>query len=103
MRTTIWLGVALIIIVACRKARPEPVAAPHPSMLYKELSDSSIIFGRTASFDLDANGDKDVLFSTQLVGDPIAQKDKKQWMVTTSFYANLPVNSTEHIPILQYL
>jgi hypothetical protein len=38
-----------------------------------------------------------------LVGDPIEQKDKKQWLVTSSFEANLPVNSTEQIPVLRHL
>ena len=103
MKKTIWPGLILMMAVACRKPPPEPPVQPHPSMLVKDLADSSLAFGRIASFDLDDNGEKDVLFSTQLVGDPVEQKDKKQWMVTTSFNANLPINSTEHIPVLRYL
>jgi hypothetical protein len=103
MKKTIWLGFILMMAVACKKPLPEPPVQPHPSMLIKDLADSSVAFGRFASFDLDDNGEKDVLFSTQLVGDPVEQKDKNQWMVTTSFNANLPVNSTERIPVLRYL
>src|SRR5678816_1449643 len=103
MNKTIWMALVFTIAMACNKPHPEPIVETHPAMLYKDLRDSSIAFGRIASFDLDNNGEKDVLFSTQLVGDPVEQKDKQQWMVTTSFNANLPVNSTEHIPVLHYL
>lgn len=103
MKITNWFGLVLMMAVACKKSPPEPPVQPHPSMFVKDLSDSSLVFGKIASFDLDDNGEKDVLFSTQLVGDPVEQKDKKQWRVTTSFNANLPVNSTEHIPVLRYL
>lgn len=103
MKKAIWGALVFTIAVACNKSRPELIVEPHPSMLYKDLADSSIAFGRIASLDVDNNGEKDVLFSTQLVGDPVEQKDKQQWLVTSSFNANLPVNSTEHIPVLHYL
>jgi hypothetical protein len=103
MKKTIWLGFVLITAVACKKPRPEPPVQPPPSMLVKDLADSSLAFGKHASFDLDDNGAKDVLFSTQTVGDPIEQKDKEQWMITVSFETSLPVNSTEHLPVLRYL
>ena len=103
MNKSICLGLAVITLVACKKNCPEPVDEVHPPMLYKNFEDSSIAFRKIAFLDLDNNGEKDVLFSTQLVGDPIEQKDKEQWMVTTSFNANLPVNATENIPVLHYL
>jgi len=103
MKKTIWLGFLLVMAAACKKPRPEPPVQSPPSMLVKDFADSSLAFGKRASFDLDDNGEKDVLFSTQLVGDPIEQKDKKQWLVTSSFEANLPVNSTEQIPVLRHL
>jgi hypothetical protein len=107
MKKAIWPGLVLIMAIACKKPRPEPPVQPPvqpaPSMLVKDLADSSLAFGKGASFDLDGNGEKDVLFSTQLVGDPVEQKDKKQWLVSTSFHASLPVNSIEQIPVLNYL
>jgi hypothetical protein len=103
MKKTISLCLVLMLAVACKKTGVEPDVAPYPSLIVKDLSDTSIAFGRIAYLDLDDNGEKDVLFSTQLVGDPIEQKDKKQWFVTSSFNANLPVNGTEHIPVLRYL
>ncbi|MGN6165332.1 MAG: hypothetical protein ACTHOF_12400 [Flavisolibacter sp.] len=103
MSKAIWMALAFAAIVGCKKDHPQPINEHHPSMVYKNFADSSIAFGKGASFDLDDNGEKDILFSTQLVGDPIEQKDKEQWMVTTSFNANLPVNNTENIPVLGYL
>ena len=106
MNKQIWLGIILMLALACKKTAPEPTDPPvptDPSMLVTDLGDRSIAFGKSASFDLDNNGAKDVLFSTMLVGDPIEQKDKKQWLVTSSFEANLPVNSTEHLPVLRLL
>jgi hypothetical protein len=101
MKEKIW-PILLLVAIGCKKTSPEVVVDAPVAMLYKDLADSSVVFGRTAFFDLDGNGEKDVLFSTQLVGDPIEQKDKKQWMVTTTFNASLPVNSTENIPVLGY-
>jgi hypothetical protein len=102
MQKMILPTLVLAMTIACKKPRPEPVVEPHPLMLYKDLADSSIAFGKYASFDLDNNDAKDVLFTTELVGDPVDQKDKKQWLVTTSFLTSLPVNSAENIPVLRY-
>ena len=103
MKIAIWMSFVLMMAAACKKPHPQPPVQPHPSMLVKDLADTSLAFGKFASFDLDDNGEKDIFFSTQLVGDPVEQKDKKQWMVTSSFNANLPVNSNERIPVLHYL
>ena len=103
MIKAVWPGLLMVLAVACQKPCPESPVYQHPAMLVKDLSDSSIAFGKIASLDLDDNGEKDVLFSTQLVGDPVEQKDKKQWMVSTSFNVNLPVNATEQIPVLHHL
>ena len=103
MKRTLWLGLISMMAVACRKPPPEPPIQRHPSMVVKDLADSSVALGRYAHFDLDNNGQKDVLFSTQSVGYDNGSIVKQQWTVNTSFYANLPVNSTEQIPVLQYL
>jgi len=41
-------------------------------------------------------------FYTLLVGDPIFQVDKLQFLVETNIGTNLPVNNREEIPVLQY-
>ena len=87
-------------LLACKKNLVEQTPVAHPKMAYSNLSDSAVVFGRSASFDLDGNGEKDIYFGTLLVGDPVSQQDKKQWLVTSSFNANLPVNTSENIPML---
>ncbi len=85
---------------ACKKKPVEAPAQNPLAMIFTNLKDSAIAFGRVASFDLDTNGQKDVLFSTLLVGDGINQQDKRQWYVSSSFETNLPVNEQESIPVL---
>jgi hypothetical protein len=100
-----WIAVvfSLFIITACSKpvAPVPPVEETHPQMSYIDLADTAIVFGRGASFDLDVNGEKDIYFITQLVGDPINQQDKRQWLASGSFNSNFAVNATESIPVMQ--
>ena len=92
----------LVIITGCGKTvQPTPPQEIHPQMSYIDLADTAIVFGRKASFDLDVNGEKDVYFSTQLVGDPIYQQDKRQWLLSGSLNTVFPVNTIESIPVLQ--
>jgi len=94
------LGLVLLIFLsACTKTpvKPEPVA---PKMTYLNFSDSAVFFDRSASFDLDGNGEKDIRFSTLLSADPLSQQDKRQWLAICSFNTSLPVNTNENIPVL---
>jgi hypothetical protein len=105
MRSIVLLSLTTIFLAACNKSTTPvtPAPEPHPLMIYKNLLDSNIIFGKIASYDLNNDGEKDILFSTQLVGDPVEQKDKKQWMITSSFNTNLAVNNNEQIPLMKHL
>jgi hypothetical protein len=98
-RMTLFFGLA-VFLSACEKNHVEVPLIPSVKMIYINLSDSAVVFGRSASFDLDGNGEKDIHFGTLLVGDPISQQDKKQWLVTSSFNTSLPVNINEDIPVL---
>jgi hypothetical protein len=93
--------VLAVFVVSCKKV-VEPEEEFIPKMNYLDLSDTALVFGgRTIVLDLDGNGEKDVLFGTQLVGDPINQQDKRQWLVTVSFYANLAINSNGKMPVMR--
>ena len=98
-----WMIVLFILIhmTVCKKPVVTPPEDTHPLMRYIELADTSIVFGKGASFDLDGNGSKDVYFVTQLVGDPINQQDKRQWLAGGSFTTYFPVNPTESIPVMR--
>ena len=100
MKTVIIALVLAIILSACSKPTPVKPTPVSPNMTYLNFSDTAILFDRNASFDLDGNGEKDIRFSTLLVGDPISQQDKKQWLAVCSFNTNLPVNTNENIPVL---
>ena len=92
----------LFIITGCGKTvEPAPPQETYPQMSYLDLADTTIVFGRRVSFDLDVNGEKDIYFSTQLVGDPIYQQDKRQWLLSGSLNTVFPVNAMESIPVLQ--
>jgi hypothetical protein len=101
MRIITVISGFVLLLTNCKKEAVKSPAASHPQMRYLDLNDTAVIFNRSASFDLDGNGSKDISFSTMHVGDPLTQQDKKQWWVSSSFYANLPVNDNEEIPFMQ--
>lgn len=101
-----WIMLVLVFmnVVACQKEdvsqQPVPPGDVHPLMSYINLSDTTIVFGKAASYDLDSNGSKDVYFATQLVGDPLRQQDKKQWLAGGSLTTHFPINANESIPVM---
>ncbi len=101
MKKNMVFIVWVLVLTACKKSTVQQPEAPQPAMNYINLSDTAISFGRFASFDLDGNGDKDISFSTLLVGDAVNKQDKRQFLVATAQFTYLPVNSEEAIPIMQ--
>ena len=90
----------LIAISACHKT---PVAAPPPvvpEMDYSNFNDTTVAFGKYFSYDLDHNGIKDFGFFTILVGDPILQRDYRQYRLAVAFQTSLAVDSNEQTPVL---
>ena len=100
MKHILFFAVILNVLVSCKKDRTDPVPDTVPEMIYMDLKDSAIYFNKAAFFDFDGDRQKDIYFGTMLVGDPVMQADKKQWLVMSSFYTNLPVNGNENIPVL---
>jgi hypothetical protein len=97
-----WFAVVIILtLFSCKKEIPTPVT-PHPEMEYFNLNNREIK-ANAAGFSIDVNHDgrQDLHFGTLLVGDPIYQVDKLQFLVTTNIAANLPVNSNEEIPVME--
>ena len=86
-----------ILLVACDK--DEDASTPL-KMRYVNLHDYELSFGRSVVLDLDSNGSRDLVFGTRLVGDPLYQLDKKQWLANGGFYTNFPVNQQESTPPL---
>lgn len=94
------LAVSLLaVFFSCKKDRVnEPIPVVPPAMTIVSLHDTAVVFNRGAYFDVNADGYKDIYFTTMLVGDPVEMADKKQWLVMSSFYTNLPVNHDEVVP-----
>lgn len=87
-----------ITILSCSK---EQDSTPQPAeMVYKDLGDTSVAFGKFASFDIDGDHSKDFGFYTLLVGDSYDQVDKRQWIIMASFTTNLPTNEQESLPVM---
>lgn len=99
MRSLAMIFCSLAILSACKKTKDILPITPS-IMKYTNLHDSVVSFNKSASFDLDGDGEKDVRFATLLVGDPIAKQDKMQWYVASFFHSSLPVNNEEKIPVL---
>src|SRR5687768_9494037 len=95
-------GLALVIFLSSCTKTSVKTTHDYPKMTYQNFSDSAVMFGRSASFDLDGNGEKDIHFGTLLVGDPLSQQDKRQWLAICSFNTSLPVNNDENIPVLDF-
>jgi len=89
---------SVVLIASCKKDETTPV--DDKPMVYIDLKDSAVTFNHSTYFDLDGDGQKDILFNTLLVGDAANKLDKKQWYVTSSFTTSLPVNTSEAIPVL---
>jgi hypothetical protein len=100
MKFLLMASAVVIFLISCKKTSLQPVPVNEPEMIYADLNDSSILFNKAAVFDLNGDGQKDIYFTTLLVGDPVMQADKRQWLVMSSFYTNLPVNEEENIPVL---
>ena len=101
MRIFFGLLLPVLLLTACDdKDNIQPPTQVHPKMRYTELNNVTIKFGQQNSLDIDGDNMKDLLFSTVLVGDPIARVDKRRYFVTASFDVFSLVNEQEETPAL---
>ena len=100
---SILLVVMIFNVVSCKKKDVDVPVIIHPEMEYFNLNNTEIK-ANTRGFSIDVNHDgrKDLSFHTLLVGDPINQVDKLQFLISTNIQINLPVNSNEEIPVLNH-
>lgn len=97
MKKAFILALPILLFTACDD---KEVTAPHPEMRYTELNNVSIKFGQHKMLDLDGDNTQDLLFSTVLIGDPIARVDKRRYFVSGAFDAFSLVNVQEETPPL---
>ena len=95
--TVVLIG---LVAVSCHKDPVQPPEKPAAPMKYVAFNDLELPFGKGLSIDLDEDGLKDIFISTVLVGDPLAQADKHQFIFGTSPYTFSPVDDMEETPAL---
>lgn len=69
-------------------------------MQYTDLQDRTSGMGQPVLLDLDGDGQRDLGFSTIVVGDPQLPGDKLQFYATGSFNTYFPINDNEETPLL---
>lgn len=97
MKKIFILLLPVLFFTACDD---KEITAPHPEMRYTELNNVPVKFGQHKSLDLDGDNMQDLLFSTVLIGDPIARVDKRRYFVNGAFDAFSLVNAGEETPPL---
>lgn len=95
---------AACVFASCKKEAPvnlPPVPNPSPAMVYIDLHDSAIRYQQpVTAFDFDNDGFSDLKFGVVLVGDPIQQQDKRQFMVSSGIHSKLAVNMASQSPVM---
>lgn len=97
MTRFLLLAFAAIILSSCTKDLGN---LDQPSMRYTDLQNAEIKYGTRQRLDLDGDGTVDFSFQTQLVGDPILQRDRLQYFVASTIKTNLLNDNNDESPLL---
>lgn len=90
-----------IFLFSCKKpVCPEPPIVTHPQMFYKDLQNAEVKYLQPKFVDIDNDGSADFRFAVQLVGDPVLQRDRIQFLVTSGIQRNLLNNAQDESPVL---
>ena len=91
------------LLESCQKTWPPIPGKPNPIPEKQEMEYTDINIeikrGKSLRIDADKNGTIDILFSTQLVGDPLHQQDKTQFFVTGAEFTYFLMGANETSPI----
>ena len=99
-----FAALLLLFFASCQKEVEQPLPPPdtHPEMHHFSLNDRKIRYqGAPLSLDVNDDGSMDLSFGVQLVGDPIAKADKRQFMAASSYFTSLPVMEDEQVRVFQ--
>ncbi len=97
----------MLAATACKKPTVYNPIIPEPGkdqqIRYTNLNNREVLFGRNAAvLDVNQDGQYDIIFGTQLVGDPIYQVDKRQFLASAHIDTYIPVNFAEQFPSLSF-
>lgn len=91
-----------MLFQACSK-NDATIDPPHPNMIYKDLREQNIKFQHPASLDIDSDGSNDFNFGVLLVGDPVLERDRLQFYVSSKQKRNLLNDQNDESPMLNKL
>ncbi len=83
----------------CNKDTPDPLPAPHPVMPYKDLPNAEVVYFKPKSVGID-DGDNDFQFGVLLIGDPVVQRDRLQYLAHSKGDTNLLNTDQAQSPVL---
>jgi hypothetical protein len=101
MGKVLFVLASAIFFAACHKepVQPQP-GEQHPEMIYKDLQNAEVKYLRGKAVDVDGDGSNDFLFHVQLVGDPVLQRDRVQFYVSSGIDRNLLNDDQDQSPVL---
>ena len=79
MKPILLVFITVLLLTSCYGDHEE--VFNQPIMHYTDLQNSEITPGKSQQLDVDANGTPDFTFYTLLVGDPILQRDRRQFYI----------------------
>jgi hypothetical protein len=102
MRKLFFAIIASLSFIACKKEdlQTNPPVDSHPQMLYKDLQNASVKYLQAKGIDVDNDGSTDFAFSVQLVGDPLLQRDRWQFIAHSGVNRNLLNDANDNSPML---
>lgn len=102
MKKVIAVCTAVLILTACKKENTQTdlPATQHPEMLYKDLQNATVKYQQAKMVDIDNDGSNDFAFGVQLVGDPLLQRDRWQFMAHSGVNRNLLNDANDNTPVL---
>lgn len=86
-----------LVLFACKT---QDIPSPYPAMRYIDLANAEVKYHQLFSLDIDGNGTTDFSFSTLLVGDPIMQHDRLQFIAHSKIATNLLNDDNDQSPVL---
>jgi hypothetical protein len=102
MTKYLFFATVSVLLVACGKEKvpaKEPVKT-HPIMIYTDLQNKEVKYGKFQYVDVDGDGPYDFLFNVVLVGDPILQRDRVQFYANSGINRNLLNSDVDESPML---
>jgi hypothetical protein len=96
----IILAIVILFFSACTKEEIKIPPASHPVMHYTNLQNAEVVPFQPRAVDIDSDGINDFLFGVLLVGDPILQRDRLQYLAYSKVSTNLLNNEQDQSPVL---